>query len=176
MGKKHGVWFDLFEHIAIHDEVIEQNLWQIKTGQDEYVYQRFIKNGAQKLKQDIKFVTHNGCSVEISKETLISIHNPHLGMTDDFRYNCLIPNKNYHLRYHAAHSKTHNPNAPWHDKPHRHEFDGKTQKIDVYSHDHRPTSDKKRAYTWNGHPVVLTFLEHEEWPFVSEFLEEISKK
>jgi hypothetical protein len=34
MGKKHGIWFDLIDHIAIHDEVIEQSSWQIKSGQD----------------------------------------------------------------------------------------------------------------------------------------------
>jgi hypothetical protein len=176
MGKKHGVWFDLIDHISIHDQVIEQNKWLIKSGQDEYTYQRLKKDGIERLKQDIVFETHNGCQIEISKETLISNHNLHNGMTTYFRYNCLIPKKNYHLRYHAAHGTTYNPNAPWHDKPHKHEFDGKTQKIDVYSHDHRPTGDQKRTYTWKAYPVILTFLNHEDWPFVSEFLDEISAK
>lgn len=97
MGKKHGIWFDLIDHIAIHDEVIEQSSWQIKSGQDEYNYQRIQKDGIDRLKQDIAFETNNGCSIEISKETLISIHNPHNGMTIYFRYNCLMPSKNYHL-------------------------------------------------------------------------------
>ncbi len=103
MGKKHGIWFDLIDHIAIHDEVIEQSSWQIKSGQGEYNYQRIQKDGIDRLKQDIAFETNNGCSIEISKETLISIHNPHNGMTIYFRYNCLMPSKNYHLRYHSAH-------------------------------------------------------------------------
>jgi hypothetical protein len=85
-----------------------------------------------------------------------------------------MPSKNYHLRYHSAHGTAYNPNAPWHDKPHRHEFDGKIQKIDVYSHDHRPKSDQGSKYTWKGYPVDLTFLENEDWPFVSEFLDEVS--
>lgn len=173
MGKKHGVWFDLFEHIAIHEDVIKQNRWQIKSGQEDYQYQRITKNGVERLKQDIAFETHNGCQVEISKETLISNHNSHLGTTTYFRYNCLLPFKNVHLRYHAAHGVSYNPNAPWHDKPHRHEFDGKTQKIDVYSFDHRPLTDQKKIYTWKQFPVALNFLNHEDWPFVSEFLDEI---
>jgi hypothetical protein len=55
MGKKHGVWFDLIDHISIHDQVIEQNKWLIKSGQDEYTYQRFKKDGIERLKQDIVF-------------------------------------------------------------------------------------------------------------------------
>lgn len=174
MSKKHGVWFDLLDHIAIHDEVIEQNLWQIKNGQDQYDYKRMSVNGIERIKQDIAFETYNGCQIEISKETLVSSHNPHLGMTSHFRYNCLIPASNFHLRYHAAHGFLYNSNAPWHDKPHRHEFNGKVQKIDIYSHDHRPLQDQKRSYTWKSFPVVLNFLNHEDWPFVSEFLDEIS--
>jgi hypothetical protein len=104
------VWFDLIDHISIHDQVIEQNEWLIKSGQDEYKYQRLKKDGIERLKQDIIFETHNGCQIEISKETLISNHNPHNGMTTYFRYNCLISKKNYHLRYHAAHGTMYNPN------------------------------------------------------------------
>lgn len=175
MGRKHGIWFDLLDHIDIHDKVIEQNLWQIKSGKNEYDYQRIIKNGIEYLKQSISFETYNGCQIEISKEAILSNHNPLLGMTTYFRYNCLCSAKNYHLRYHASHGLAYNPNAPWHDKPHRHEFDGKIQKIDVYSHDHRPMSEQKRTYTWRNYPVILTFLEHEDWPFVSEFLDEVTK-
>lgn len=176
MGNKHGVWFNLFEHIAIHDNVIKQNQWQIKSGQDEYRYLLIEKNGVKKLKQEITFETYNNCHIEISKETLISNHNPANGMTSSFSYNCLKLSSKYHLRYHAAHGVTYNPNAPWHDKPHRHEFDGKVQRIDVYSYDHRPKSDQGRSYTWKGYPVLLNFLDHEDWPFISEFLEEVSRK
>ncbi len=175
MGKKHGIWFDLIGHLTIHENVLNQYLWLISTDETEYTVRRFSDINQNKLGQKISFETTNGFFIDISKEVHISSHDPKIGMTGAFSYNCLSLKTKFHLGYHSAHGATYNPNAPWHDKPHRHEFDGKIQKIDVYSHDHRPKSDQGRRYTWKGCPVVLTFLDHEDWPFVSEFLDEVSQ-
>jgi hypothetical protein len=50
------------------------------------------------------------------------------------------------------------------------------QKIDVYSFDHRPKVDQGHSYTWKRLMVVLKFLDHEECPFASEFLDEVSSQ
>lgn len=175
MGKKHGVWFDLAAHLAIHKDVLNKFSWLSKSTENKYSIMNFTENGCDKLKHSIIFETTNGFIVNISKETLISKHDPTSAMTVDFAYGCMGVIRPYHLRYHAAHSIDYNPVSPWHNKPHRHEFDGKTQKIDIYSHDHRATKDQNKKYTWKNSPVNLTFLEHEDWPFISEFLEEVSQ-
>jgi hypothetical protein len=174
VGKKHGVWFDLSSHLAIHTDVIRKFSWLIKSGDQTYKLDRFTSKGNEIIKHTISFETTNGYSVNISKETIVSPHDKDSAMTVDFSYNCFNHKTKYHLRYHSAHNNTYNPTSPWHDKPHRHEFDGKTKKIDIYSHDHRPPKDQNMKYNWQGVPVALNFLEHEEWPFISEFLDEVS--
>ncbi len=174
MGTKHGVWFDLAKHLAIHNSVINQFSWLIQSGQTSYSIQRFQNKGNTIINHSISFETTNGYQVGIIKDTLVSLHDPTSAMTVNFSYNCRKQSTNFHLRYHSAHSSTYNPKAPWHDKPHRHEFDGKQKNIEIYSHDHRPKKDQLNKYTWKGFPVTLTFLENEDWPFVSEFLEEVS--
>jgi hypothetical protein len=174
MGKKHGIWFDLVEHITIHDKVIENYAWLIKSEHRGYDYQRYEKNGTSLLKQIISFETYNDCVVSIAKEAIISTNNTPSVMTLDFSYNCHRPKHNYHLRYHSPHGQTYNHNSPWHDRIHRHEFDGKVQRIDVFSFDHRLKADLGRKYSWKTYPVVLNFLDHEDWPHVSEFLDEVS--
>lgn len=174
MGKKHGVWFDLSTHLAIHTDVIKKFSWLIKSGEQVYNLERFHSKGTQVLKHTISFESTNGYLVNISKETMMSPHDQDSAMTVAFSYNALSTNSDKHLRYHSAHSNTYNPNSPWHDKPHRHEFDGSTKNIDIYSHDHRPKKDQKLKYTWKDKAVVLSFLDHEDWPFVSEFLDEVA--
>lgn len=174
MGTKHGVWFDLAKHLAIHSSVIQKFNWFIRSGASTYNIQRFKKKEDEIIKHSILFETKNGYQVEIAKETLISPHDDSIAMTVNFSYNCIKKSETYHLRYHSAHSNAYNPNAPWHDKPHRHELNGLTKTIDVYSHDHRPIKDKNLRYSWKGYPVKLIFLNHEEWPFISEFLDEVS--
>ena len=174
MGQKHGVWFDLSTHLAIHNDVIKKFSWLIQSGDTEYKISNLNEKGQDKVKHSISFESTNGYLINITKETLISSLDPESAMTVYFSYNCLSLKGDYHLRYHSAHSPVYNPNAPWHDKPHRHEFDGKKKVIDIYSHDHRPKKDQFNKYTWKGYPVTLTFLENEDWPFVKEFLEEVS--
>lgn len=175
MGKKHGVWFDLSNHLAIHKDVIQNKFsWLIRSGDTDYTIMKFHDKGHDKIKHSISFETINGYLVNITKETLISSHDPESAMTVDFSYNCLSLKGDYHLRYHSGHSPVYNPNAPWHDKPHRHEFDGNIQQIDIYSHDHRPAKDLLKKYTWKGYPVDLTFLGHENWHYVSQFLDEVA--
>ena len=174
MGHKHGIWFDLFDHIAIHKEVIDQNLWQIKSGQTQYVLNRFNKNGFAFLKHSIEFKTINGCEIKITKETKISKDDPTLAVTKEFSFNCISKNGENQLRYHSPHSEDYVKENPWHNKHHRHEFDGKLQKIRIYSFDHRPEKDRTKKYTWKGFPVELHFSDNEDWPFISEFLDEVS--
>ena len=51
----------------------------------------------------------------------------------------------YELMYHPDDSRRYNPMAPWHTKPHKHEFDGKIQRIHIYSDEHRPLSERGKA-------------------------------
>lgn len=124
---------------------------------------------------EVKFVTIKDLAVEIQKRTTASSEfPPKYGLTTYFNYRCIDPNSKHQIMYHCSHSDNFNPNAPWHFKPHRHEFDGTVQKIDVYGDDFRPIGERGRKYTWKGFPVILNFLGHENWPFVSEFLQEVS--
>ena len=36
MGKKHGIQFDLIDHLAIHTKVLKDRDWLIKSGDREY--------------------------------------------------------------------------------------------------------------------------------------------
>jgi len=174
MGNKHGIWFDLSTHLAIHKDVIEKFDWLILSGDRQYSTMQFSDRGNEKIKHFISFTTTNGYLIRITKETLVSKFDTFSAMTVDFNYGCTELSSNYHLRYHSPHCVEYNPNAPWHNKHHRHEFDGKIKRIDIYSFDHRPEKDRKKKYTWKGFPVELHFLNNEDWPFVSEFLEEVS--
>ena len=158
MGKKHGVWFDLSAHLAIHNDVINKFSWLIKDyDNNQYSLLKFQDKGFDKIKHSISFKTTNGFRIDIIKETIISKHSSESAMTVGFAYNCLGLNTDYHLMYHSSHDVTYNPNAPWHDKSHRHEFDGKVKKIDIYSYDHRIEKDQSRRYTWKGRSVNLNF-------------------
>lgn len=176
MGTKHGIWFDLSTHIAIHKKVIQDFNWLISSGQHEYTITRFKdKKDYEILKFSIEFETTNGFDVKITKETRISKDDSSLAMTSDFSYNCLGKSDNSHLRYHNRHDEDYLVEVPWHNKPHRHSFDGTTQRISVYSHDHRPEKHKFKKYKWKAYQVELKFLDQEDWPFVKEFLEEVSQ-
>lgn len=176
MGKKHGVRFDLVDHLAIHSKVIKDYYWLIESGDTDYNIKKIDHGTHLEFFHEAKFKTTNGFNIEISKHTISSSENPpESGITVGFSYDCLIGKTNERfLHYHSPHSKVFNNNAPWHDKPHRHFFDGTTQNIEVYSYDHRPLSDKFKKYFWEHGPIRLTFLDHENWPFISEFLEEVS--
>lgn len=177
MGDKHGVWFDLVDHITIHKKVLDIFSWLIKSGDTEYDVQKILRgNKAVEISHDASFYTHNGFYVDIKKRTELSSETPpRFGMTVFFSYNCFkaIGNEKV-LQYHSAHSSSYNPMAPWHNKPHRHFFDGNEQKVEIYSHDHRPLSEKLKKYTWAKGSVELQFLNHENWPYIKEFLDEVS--
>ncbi|MCY4643187.1 MAG: hypothetical protein OXB88_01070, partial [Bacteriovoracales bacterium] len=99
-----------------------------------------------------------------------------MAKTKDFGYNCLSKsNSTRLLQYHSPHIDKYQKSTPWHDKAHRHEFIGKTQKIDIYSTDHRPKNERYKRYYWDDGPVRLNFLDHENWPHVHEFLREVSE-
>ena len=176
MGKKHGVWFDLLDHLAIHTKVLLDFNWLIKSGNSTYVVNTINHKSHIEITHEAKFYTTNGYYVEIAKETISSNENPpKYGMTVSFSYDCFKEDtKEKFLQYHSPHTPIYNTNAPWHDKPHRHKFTGKIQSVDVYSFDHRPLNDRMRKYSWEKGPVHLVFLGHEEWPFISEFLKEIA--
>lgn len=173
---KHGVWFNLTKHIQIHNDVIEQYGWLIKSGEQGYrINSTHLEDGGIELTHKITFTTHDDYRVQIFKWTQLSEeYPPQYGLTVRFRYNCLSLKSSYRLMYHSAHSKIYNARAPWHFRPHRHEFDGQVAKISVYSDDFRPEGERDRKYTWKDFPAELEFLGHENWPFVSEFLEEVS--
>jgi hypothetical protein len=174
MGKKHGIWFELLSHIAIHKKVIENYYWIISSGEREYKQTRFRRKGFEILKFQIEFETINGFEVKITKETRISKDDPTLAMTTDYSYSCMSKSNDTHIRYHSPHDEDYLVDSPWHNKHHRHEFDGVIQKIDIYSYDHRPEKYKFKKYTWKGYPAHVKFLDHEEWPFISEFLKEVA--
>jgi hypothetical protein len=172
---KHGIWFDLYDHIKIHDDVLQQYQWLIARGQTEYLVENVTSRDGQEIEHSLNCVTTNGHQLQILKTTITSQEMvPLYGLTASFSYNCFKINGHYELRYHSAHSKIYNSMAPWHSSPHRHEFDGKVKNIEIYSKDFRPLNERKNNHTWKGHPVKLVFLEHENWPFISEFLEEVS--
>ena len=174
MGTKHGEWFDLTKHLQIHTDVISDYNWLIKAGQNSYTVNSIDLGDSLEITHEIKFETHNGYGIEIFKRAQTSTEKPpKYGLTEMFRYNCFSKKSDYHLMYHSNHSEKYNPNAPWHLRPHRHEFDGKIQKLSVYSKDFRPAEERKRKYTLKDCPVDLTFLEHEDWPHVKEFLDEV---
>ena len=176
MGSKHGIWFDLSDHLTIHNKVIESYGWLIASGETKYRVGSVTKEGVELLTHDIKFITTNGYIVEIFKSTILSGKgvNPRLGLTHQFSYNCIHEHGDYKLQYHSFHSKVFNHLAPWHHLPHRHEIKGKRQIVDVYSHDDRPEKLQHKKYTWPGGYIELAYLKHTDWPFVSEFLDEVS--
>ena len=177
MGKKHGIQFDLIDHLAIHTKVLKDRDWLIKSGDREYKVEKIDHTTHLEFVHEAKFVTNNGYYVEILKRTISSSENPpRSGITSWFSYDCFKEeSKDRILHYHSPHSKIFNANAPWHDKHPRHYFDGAIQKVDVYSFDHRPKSDHLKKYTWDGGSIKLTFLGHEDWPFISQFLDEVSE-
>lgn len=175
MGTKHGIWFDLRRHLSIHKQVIKNYLWLIKSGETEYRTGAIKKDGTHYLTHEIKFHTTNGYLVEVFKSTIVSKKaSPELGLTYEFGYNCIQEDGDYKLQYHSAHSSAFNPKSPWHHVPHRHEFIGNTQKVDVYLYDDRPKDQRQKKYKWSGGKVELNYLDHQDWPFVSEFLDEVS--
>lgn len=175
-GKKHGRWFELDKHLQIHSDVLESYSWMIKSGENKYRVTSTRGESGIIIYHDIKFVTLKDFTVEIQKRTSTSGEfPPEYGLTTFFNYRCSDLNSPLRIMYHSTHQDLFNPNAPWHFKPHRHEFDGTTQKIDIYSDDFRPRTERNRKYTWKGYPVILNFLGHENWPFISEFLEEVSE-
>lgn len=174
MGKKHGIWFELSSHIAIHKKVIENYNWIIRSGETEYTQTRFQRKGFEILKFSIEFETINGFEVKITKETKISKNDPTLAMTSDYSYNCISKTNSNHIRYHFPHDEDYLAESPWHNKHHKHDFNGAIQKIDIYSFDHRPEKHKFKKYSWKGFPAQVKFLDNEDWPFVSQFLKEIA--
>ena len=180
MGSKHGQWFPLGSHLSIHKNVIESFAdWLIKSGDKKYNIKNFVGgDGVRYISHQIKFITTNGFLVEIKKKTKLSSEKtPKYGLTFSFSYNCFDLNKKPVLQYHSAHSPVFNPLTPWHHKPHRHEYVRQVQKVDVYSFDDRPKDQKRSKYTWgeNQDPVELNYLESYDWPFVKEFLDEVSE-
>lgn len=172
---KHGRWFDLDKHLQIHTDVIESFSWLIKTGDHKYKVTSAKNDSGIIIFHYLKFISLKDFSIEIQKRTLTSSEfPPKYGLTTYFNYSCIDLNSKFQIMYHCSHSEKFNPNAPWHFKPHRHEFDGKIQKINIYASDFRPLEERDRKYIWKGFPVVLNFSNNENWPFVSEFLEEVS--
>lgn len=175
MGQKHGVWFDLLDHLAIHTKVLSSYSWLVKSGDDKYTLKTINHGTHLEISHEASFYTNNGFYVEIAKRTISSSEKPpKYGMTKSFSYDCFDKNKKEKvLQYHSPHSTSYNSNAPWHDKPHRHIFIGNQQFIEIYSFDHRPLNDRLKKYSWEKGSINLLFLGHEDWPFVSEFLEEV---
>ncbi len=173
---KHGIWFDLFDHLKIHDEVIDQYSWLVASGDTGYTIDKVQNGKSYDIYHSISFQTTNNCNIRIDKTTATTDEAaPTHGLTTSFSYNCIKQDRTYELMYHSAHSRRYNPLAPWHTKPHKHEFDGKIQRIHIYSEEHRPLSERGRKYTWKNFPVEMKFLGNSDWPFVSEFLNEVSK-
>lgn len=175
MGSKHGEWFDLVDHLAIHEDVIDSFQWLIKSGDREYSVSNLGGHGSKYIFHQIKFFTINNFFVEIKKKTELSDEKiPRYGLTQAFSYNCFDLKNIPVLQYHSAHSTKFNPMAPWHHKPHRHAYDGKVQRIEVYSFEDRPKDQRNAVYTWEKGKIELSYLDHYEWPFVKEFLDEVS--
>ncbi len=165
MGKKHGEWFDLEKHLAIHDTVIEDFEWRIQSGDTRYRIDRF-KEGEQKfIRHEIKFKTTNSLLVEIKKKTILSTDKKY-GLTRFFSYNCFDLEGKPVLQYHSRHSYELNPLAPWHHHCHRHQYMGKVQKIVIYHEDDRPEDQRESKYTWGNDQseVDLTYTS-DDWPF-----------
>ena len=174
MGTKHGVWFDLLDHLAIHKQVLNRFDWMIKSGAKDYSIVRIDHKSHSEIGNEIEFTTVNDFKVKISKKTITSSEKPpKFGKTNYFSYNCFEVKGIYRLQYHSAHDFTYNPNSPWHDRPHKHEYDSKIQKIDIYSFDHRPEADRNKKYYNKDGEIHINFLGHEDWPFISEFLQEV---
>lgn len=176
MGSKHGEWFNLQRHMSIHNEVLLSFGWFIKgNNKTQYQVSRELRGDELYLIHNTAFETTNNFSIFIKKATLLSSENPpKYGLTKRFSYNALSQNSGHKIQYHSAHSHAFNPLAPWHDKPHRHEFVGKIQKIQVYSDDNRPVEERLKAYSWEHGNIELTYLSHQNWPFVKEFLDEVA--
>ena len=178
MGSKHGEWFDLANHLSIHSEVIELFQWLIKSGDREYTVTPSTEKGSRIIRHHIKFETINGFVIDISKKTRLSSQkDPKYGLTFVFSYNCFDLKGKPVLQYHSPHGYEFNPLAPWHHKPHRHEYVGKIQKVDVYSFDDRPKDQKTKKYTWGDDQdkVELNYTDSYDWPFVKEFLDEVGE-
>ena len=173
MRSKHGQWFEYDRYIAIHENVINDYQWLIQSGDTQYKINK-IKSGKrlQELKFEIKFTTSNRFMIYITKRAEVSPKQTKV-RTSFFSYHC--QKLGYQLRYDSAHDETYNPNAPWHNHPHRHEIKDNSQKINIYGDDHRPKSDKsRRSYTSEGKRVTIEFLGHKNWPHVKEFLDEVN--
>ncbi|MCY4644394.1 MAG: hypothetical protein OXB88_07225 [Bacteriovoracales bacterium] len=178
MGKKHGSWLNLDRYLKIHLNVIKKFDWLIGSGEQSYTTNSKIdQKNTQKIELHIKFNTINNYLIKIWKRAIINkINGLQLARTDLFGYNCFKnSDKKKALQYHSQHEDEYKKNLPWHNRPHRHEFIGTTQKIDVYSIDHRPQNEKLNRYTWEEGHVKLHFLGHENWPHVHEFLQEVSE-
>lgn len=176
MGSKHGQWFLLEKHLSIHSTVLQSFDWLIKEGDRKYQIDFEVQSNKKYITHLAKFKTQNDFLIKIEKVTLLSSENsPKYGKTDSFSYNCIGKN-GYKLQYHSPHSYVFNLEAPWHHEYHRHEIIGKVQKIDVYSEDVRNEDERKRKLTWGieKQKVELNYLNHQEWPFIKEFLDEVS--
>ncbi|MCY4645222.1 MAG: hypothetical protein OXB88_11450 [Bacteriovoracales bacterium] len=177
-GTKHANLLDFDRYFEIHFNVIKKFHWIIKSGDRSYrIDSDFDENAKKEVKFDINFNTVNNYHIEIFKIAQITtLGIKKLVKTKSFTYNCFqkIDHKKI-LQYHSPHAFIYFPKSPWHNRVHRHEFIGRTQKIDIYSTDHRPQSEKRNRYTWKEGPVRLNFLGHENWPHVHEFLQEVSK-
>lgn len=174
---KHGEWFDYHLYFKIHDEVISQFDWLIESGDREYRVTTLEEKGHINYYFRIKFSTRHSNTIKITKRAITNnILTPTKIKTTHFSYNYFADD--LILQYHSVHDQKYKSTWPWHDKIHRHRYERDTRIIQVYSDDHRPNLDKRKKYPWSESgrkgDVQLEFLGHEDWPHVSEFLEEIS--
>ncbi|MCY4644391.1 MAG: hypothetical protein OXB88_07210 [Bacteriovoracales bacterium] len=178
MGKKHEKWLDFDRYFDIHFNVLKKFDWLIESGDRLYkTGQDFNKYFAKEVNLQAVFKSTNKYQVKISKTAKINTEsNRKVAKTTSFSYNCIrLMDAKKLLQYHSPHSIEYKKNNPWHNHSHRHEFIGTTQKIDVYSTDHRPQNEKRNRYYWKEAPINLNFLGHENWPHVHEFLQEVSE-
>ena len=175
MGSKHSQWFEYERYIAIHEKVIMIYRFLIKSGDTQYRIEKIQEVGGRlkELQFKIKFLTTNGFKVSITKSADVSPDQTKV-ITSSFSYNCQKQDDQFRLRYDSAHSETYNPQAPWHNHPHRHEIIGNSSKIGIYyDNDRRPELDKSQKYTWEGKKVEIELLGEDDWPHISEFLSEV---